>query len=123
MDSLESLIAQANELMANVRTYLDTVQTLPLIDRALLEGGLIQLREAVWARDAQRISRYLSELSRNYTILSSQYPPPPVNTPTPISDQTPVPITGVPLITPPPGDVRITPEPTAAPPTVPPNMP
>ena len=125
VDSLESLIAQANDLMATVRTYLDTVQTLPLIDRALLEGGIIQLREAVWARDVQRIQRYLSELSRNYTILSSQYPPPPVNPPIP--EQTPDPITGSPLPTPTPSpdDSRVTPEPTVDPllPTAPPNIP
>jgi hypothetical protein len=125
VDSLESLIAQANDLMATVRTYLDTVQTLPLIDRALLEGGIIQLREAVWARDVQRIQRYHSELSRNYTILSSQYPPPPVNPPIP--EQTPDPITGSPLPTPTPSpdDSRVTPEPTVDPllPTAPPNIP
>ncbi len=111
--SIDSLIAQANELMNTVRAYLDTVQTLPLIDRALLEGGIIQLREAVWSRDASRISRYTAELRRNYTILSSQYPPPPVNTPTPITDNTPEPVTGRPIVTPP--GSRVTPEPTSVP--------
>lgn len=124
-DPVDSLISQANELMNTVRTYLNTVQTLPILDRALLEGGIIQLREAVWSRDSQRITRYLSELRRNYTILSSQYPPPPVNTPTPGPIDTPSPIT------PPPSYGRVTPEPTQTPApsptpfmaTVPPTIP
>ena len=122
-DSVDRLIAQANELMETVREYLDTVQTLPIIDRALLEGGLVQLKEAVWSRDASRISRYLAELRRNYTILSGQYPPPPLYTPTPISDATPALTTGQPIITTPP-DSRVTPEPTPTPgPTTAPEVP
>lgn len=130
-DPVDSLIAQANELMVTVRNYLDTVQTLPLLDRALLEGGMIQLKEAVWSRDSQRITRYLSELRRNYTILSSQYPPPAVTTPIPIIDVTPEPDVSEPPATPtPPPDGRITPEPTTDPaiptpfiPTMPPTNP
>ncbi|MBR3299402.1 MAG: transglycosylase domain-containing protein [Clostridia bacterium] len=122
-DSVDSLIAQANELMETVRNYLDNVQTLPLIDRALLEGGIIQLREAVWSRDASRITRYLSELRRNYTILSSQYPPPPSYTVPPIVPGTPVPETNQPIVTRMPSP---SPEPTPAPtpmPTSPVNPP
>lgn len=72
---LDELIERSNALISDVRHYLDTVQTLSANDRALLEGGIFHLRQAISSNDAQLIYRFMSELKRNYTILSAQYPP------------------------------------------------
>lgn len=73
---LDELIARSNELIATVRHYLDTVQTLTETARHILEGGITQLQNAIAQSDAALISQYMSELKRNYDVLSALYPPP-----------------------------------------------
>ena len=73
---LAELIARSNELIATVRRYLDTVQTLTETARHILEGGITQLQNAIAQSDAALISQYMSELKRNYDVLSALYPPP-----------------------------------------------
>ena len=73
---LDELIARSNELIATVRRYLDTVQTLTETARHILEGGIRQLQNAIAQSDAALISQYMSELKRNYDVLSALYPPP-----------------------------------------------
>lgn len=73
---LDELIARSNELIATVRRYLDTVQTLTETARHILEGGITQLQNAIAQSDAALISQYMSELKRNYDVLSALYPPP-----------------------------------------------
>ncbi|MBQ2110324.1 MAG: hypothetical protein II191_01105, partial [Clostridia bacterium] len=91
--SIEELKNQANELITTVRSYLNAVQTLNPTDRALLEAGIMRLQEALITDDAQRIYRYLSELKRNYEVLSAAYPPVngPDPTPTPTNEPGPPP--------------------------------
>ena len=107
--SVEELKNQANELITTVRSYLNAVQTLSPTDRALLEAGIMRLQEALITDDAQRIYRYLSELKRNYEVLSAAYPPVngPDPTPTPTNEPGPPP-TEPPYSTPEP---NITPSP------------
>ena len=62
--------------LLRVRHYLDTVQTLTETARHILEGGIRQLQNAIAQSDAALISQYMSELKRNYDVLSALYPPP-----------------------------------------------
>ena len=72
---INELVDQATALMVTVMDYLNSVQTLPDSDRALLEAGISRLQAAIASSDSQLIYRYLTELRRNYNILSEAYPP------------------------------------------------
>ncbi|MBR4435222.1 MAG: transglycosylase domain-containing protein [Clostridia bacterium] len=104
---IDTLITQAKELMQTVRNYLDAVQTLGALERALLEGNIIQVKEALASNDAQRIYRCYSELKRNYLIYSAQHPPVIVPTASPGITEPPV--------TPDPDDPAPTPSPSPTP--------
>ncbi|MBR0136537.1 MAG: transglycosylase domain-containing protein [Clostridia bacterium] len=72
---IEELRQSSYEMIATVQRYLASVQTLSDSDRALLEACIIRLQDALASNDTSRIYRYLTELKRNYAILSAAYPP------------------------------------------------
>lgn len=98
---IEELLERAGALIANVQSYLDTVQTLSDTDRALLESGIANLQAAIAYADVMRIQRCMQELMYNYNILSSAHPP--VTDPDPSPEQDPSP------------GIEPTPEPTPSP--------
>lgn len=95
------LLERAGALIAEVRSYLDTVQTLSDTDRALLESGIANLQAAIAQTDVIQIQRCMQELMYNYNILSSAHPP--VTDPNPSLEPEPSPGT------------EPTPEPTPSP--------
>ncbi len=74
-ENIEDLYRYAGALIAEVRAYLDTVQTLGQGERELLEQNIIALQEAIAQADARLIMQAIQELKQNYGTLYEQFPP------------------------------------------------
>ncbi|MBQ9832704.1 MAG: PBP1A family penicillin-binding protein [Clostridia bacterium] len=68
-------ITDANNLVLEVRTYLNSVQGLPDTERATLENGLASLMEYISMASYADIVSATSALRYNYTVISQLYPP------------------------------------------------
>ena len=67
----------AKNLIATVRDYLAKVQNLPDTDRATLESGIEQLESYLASSGGHGfIQSYYDRLKYNYSVISSDYPPP-----------------------------------------------
>ena len=67
----------AKNLIATVRDYLAKVQNLPDTDRATLESGIEQLESYLASSGGHGfIQSYYDRLKYNYSVSSSDYPPP-----------------------------------------------
>lgn len=81
--TIEDLYRMAGALIAEVRSYLDSVQTLGDADRTLLENNIIALQEAISQADYDMILSRMQELRHNYNILYESNPPVGPHTPEP----------------------------------------
>ncbi|MBQ2661364.1 MAG: transglycosylase domain-containing protein [Clostridia bacterium] len=68
-------LAEANNLVIEVRTYLNNVQGLPDTERAVLENGVASLVEYISMASYADIVSSTSALKYNYTVISLLYPP------------------------------------------------
>lgn len=81
--TIEDLYRMAGALISEVRSYLDSVQTLSDADRALLERNIADLQDAISQADYNLILSRMQELRHNYNILYESNPPVGAHTPEP----------------------------------------
>lgn len=72
----EQIVAEAEELIAEVTEYLAAVQTLPDSERSTLTELIDQLNAAIAEADIAAVSSYIEQLRYSYNVISANYPPP-----------------------------------------------